>query len=193
MQAVGDLSLGRTFWTLNASPPLPHSRTFSVLKLYHPENALVPASTWQRQRCEIRQYSTRNPITWYWNVWVLPRTSDYIIQKQGSCYLQSQCVCKGFEKLLLPRSCINYCRTAFLSLFGHKRELWWWQVWTSQLSCVFLSCSGTPGMHLWGDHDLFCFGHSTRFPLYYKVIVVKIICTYLVLTHLCFRFSYGHC
>lgn len=62
----------------------------------------VPASTWQRQRCEIRQYSTRNPITWYWNVWVLPRTSDYIIQKQGSCYLQSQCVCKGFEKLLLP-------------------------------------------------------------------------------------------
>lgn len=31
------------------------------------------------------------------------------------------------------------------------------------------------------------------FPLYYRVLLVKIICTYLVLTHLYFRFSSGHC
>lgn len=45
----------------------------------------------------------------------------------------------------------------------------------------------------WVTMFLFCFDHTTRFPLYYRVLVVRIICTSLVLKHLYFRFSSGHC
>lgn len=181
MQAIGDLSLWRTFWTLNASPPLPRPRTFSVLELCHPE---MPWCLPLPSRDNVVKSRNIPPGT------LLPGTgtSEFhpgqlitSFRSKAVAIYKANVFVKGLRSYFSPgpaltiaglHSCL--CLDIGESCGDGSSEL-------PSCPACFSHVLGFQACTFWVTMFLFCFDHTTRFPLYHRVLVVQIICTYLVL------------